>query len=605
MTKNPTWKFWLIPVLIVLILAIYPQLNLWLAKGSAWHGAYAVSNYDEPAYSAYVNSLINGRPRKNDPFIGTDDSPEYPQSESFYSIQFIPPYAIALPARMFGWSASTAFIILNFLIAVFSALAIFALLREITKDDLLSSVGVLTVLCLGTALAFQGALQRFVTGTNLSEFFPFLRRYQPGFAFPIFFVFCLLVWKMLAAETNRKAIFYTIASGVTLVVLIFSYFYLWTAAVAWLGCLIFLWLVFRREERTKTFLKAVGVGLFGLGALIPYFTMLSNRAANTDDAQLLTFTRMPNLFAPPEILGLLVAAAVFYSAWRGTFKLASPEILITLSIALTPFLVLNQQTITGRSLQPVHYEIFIANYLSLIALVLFIWLVLRFYEGKEIAPKLRRAVFYLGVFAVVWGIVESTTATNRSAGYESLRDEIIPALIYLHQEEAGEKAIEGKQKYPTVFSQNLMVAEFIPTMTSYRPLWNPHSNSAGGINLAENKELFYLYLYYSGFDERDLAKALDERVFEVLAALFGAERALPALASESKPITRQEAQAEIKNYLEFIKNFNREKAAAPILSFVIVPTKAEPNYRNLDLWYERDEGQVFGLFKVYKVKLKS
>lgn len=603
--KISTWKFWLIPTLIVLILAIYPQINLWLAKGSAWRGAYAVSNYDEPAYSAYVNSLINGRPRKNDPFVGADDSPEYSQSESLYSIQFIPPYAIALPARMFGWSASTAFIILNFLIAIFSALAIFALLREITKDDLLSAVGVLTVLCLGTAIAFQGTLQRFVTGVNLTEFFPFLRRYQPGFAFPVFFIFCLMVWRMLAAETNRKAILYTIASGATLVVLIFSYFYLWTTAIAWLGCLIFLWLVFRTEEQMKTLLKAAGVGAFGLGALIPYFIMLSNRAANTDDTQLLTFTRMPNLFAPPEIVGLLIAVAVFYLAWRGTFKLAAPKVLFTFSIALTPFVVLNQQIITGRSLQPIHYEIFIANYLSLVALTLFIWLMLRLYDEKELAPKLRRAIFYLGVFAAVWGIVESTTSTSRSAGYESLRDEAIPALAYLHEQETSEKPIEGKQKYATVFSQNLMVAEFIPTMTSYRPLWNPHSNSAGGISLAENKEVFYRYLYYSGFDEKDLAKALDERVFEVVAALFGAERALPALASEAKPVTRQEAQTEIKNYSQFVANFNREKAAAPALSYVIVPTKAEPNYKNLDLWYERDAGQEFGLFKVYKVKLKS
>ena len=54
-----------------------------------------------------------------------------------------------------------------------------------------------------------------------------------------------------------------------------------------------------------------------------------------------------------------------------------------------------------------------------------------------------------------------------------------------------------------------MVADFIPTVTSYRSLWNPHTNSAGGVNLAENKELFYRYLYYSGFDEKEYATQLN------------------------------------------------------------------------------------------------
>ena len=63
-------KFAAIPTVIVLFLAVYPQLNLWMATGKPGSGAYFVSNYDEVAYSAYVNSLIAGRPRTNDPFTG-------------------------------------------------------------------------------------------------------------------------------------------------------------------------------------------------------------------------------------------------------------------------------------------------------------------------------------------------------------------------------------------------------------------------------------------------------------------------------------------------------------------------------------------------------
>ena len=111
---------------------------------------------DEAAYMAYANALINGRPRKNDPFLGVDSTPATPLGESFYSIQFVPAYAIAIPARLLGLSAATAFMALNILIAVFSAFSIFYLVRAITGDNLFAAVGIVVVLCLGTAAALQG-----------------------------------------------------------------------------------------------------------------------------------------------------------------------------------------------------------------------------------------------------------------------------------------------------------------------------------------------------------------------------------------------------------------------------------------------------------------
>ena len=79
-------------------------------KGAGWNGAYVVSNYDEVAYSSYVNALINDRPRKTDPFIGKDNI----EGETLYSIQAVPAFATAYMAKLFGLSASSAFIILNY-----------------------------------------------------------------------------------------------------------------------------------------------------------------------------------------------------------------------------------------------------------------------------------------------------------------------------------------------------------------------------------------------------------------------------------------------------------------------------------------------------------
>src|SRR2546427_8226270 len=98
--------------LAITLLALYPQINLWLGRGGNWHGSYVLIQGDEDAYSAYINALIDGRPRRNDPHTGRDDAPGKPQSESLFSIQFLPAYAIAIPARLFHVSTSTAFVVL-------------------------------------------------------------------------------------------------------------------------------------------------------------------------------------------------------------------------------------------------------------------------------------------------------------------------------------------------------------------------------------------------------------------------------------------------------------------------------------------------------------
>jgi hypothetical protein len=601
MKKTP-WKFALIPVIAIAVLAIYPQVSLWMTRGPAWQGSYFVSNYDEVAYSAYVNSLIDGKARKNDPFLALDDSALSPQPESLYSIQFIPAYTIALPARVLGVSASTVFIFLIVLIGIFSALAIFRLLFELSGDGILSGAGAAAVLCLGAAIAFQGELKFWLSGRVLIDFFPFLRRYQPGFAFPLFFVFCLFVWRGLTREERKTRLIYSALGGLVFAVLVFSYFYLWTAAAAWLACLVLVNLIWNKESRAGVLVSAGITGGIGALALVPYFIMLSNRAQNLDSVQLMVNTRLPNFASVSLIVGVLIAVAIVVAVWKGVAKITAPATLFALSFAITPLVLFNQQVITGSSLQPVHYQIFLSNYIVLTALFLTLAAMYPHFAEKGGAQPFRKALVYVTVIAVVWGFVEAGGSTKRSRVFAELRDESMPALGFIREREKTRDP-EGKQP-GVVLATNFVTSDFIPSVVAARSLWNPHTSSAGGIDVAENKRLFYLYLYYSGFNERDLGEALKMNVFEVTAAIFGSERALPALGEDAKPITQQEIDAEVKKYTEFVKRFDRSVAASPALSYVIVPAEDGPDLTNLDKWYQRGDAQTLGLFKVYSVTHK-
>src|SRR6266568_7142074 len=190
MTK---WKWIALPVMAMLLLSLLPQIHLWKIRGRQWNGAYVSSQGDELLYSAYINALIEGRTRKNDPFAGRDSTSKSPVSESTFSIQFIPPYMLSFFARAFGASASTAMIVLIGAAGLFASLSVFLLLNAVVGDYRLAAAGTLLVLCLGGLAA----------GDVLVPTLPFLRRYQPAAAFPLFFVFNILVWRALTIPNNR------------------------------------------------------------------------------------------------------------------------------------------------------------------------------------------------------------------------------------------------------------------------------------------------------------------------------------------------------------------------------------------------------------------
>ena len=77
------------------------------------------------------------------------------------------------------------------------------------------------------------------------------------------------------------------------------------------------------------------------------------------------------------------------------------------SLALVPFAVHNQQIVTGRELQPYHYDNFVANYFVLLSLVLAGSLLLRFARPFRLAVWPRAYVCGLvGMLAIGWGAVE-------------------------------------------------------------------------------------------------------------------------------------------------------------------------------------------------------
>ena len=216
----------------MVILSLTPHLYFLYKRGGEWNGTFPLTHDDEITYASYVSALIDGRPRRSDPYTGRDDAPSRRQAETYMSIQFLPPFVLATLARALRLESLQVFFALTLAAAAASTLAVYWMLRPVLPEESAAAAAV-ALLCLGSvsvSLVYPSA------GGDLSNHLAFLRRYVPALPLPLIFLFCGSVWRALAAEKLRRALALAAAAAVCFTALVYSYFYLWTAALAWLFC---------------------------------------------------------------------------------------------------------------------------------------------------------------------------------------------------------------------------------------------------------------------------------------------------------------------------------------------------------------------------------
>ena len=567
------WRLGVIAAAIVVVVTSIPQVSLIVKRGGEWRGSYALIDFDELSYSAYLNSLIQGGPRRNNPYLGR--RPDQPAiGESYFSIQFLPVYAVALPARVLGISTSTTLIIVARLMAFASALAVFWLLFQITKDEKLSAAGTLLVLLCGrfTSESPLMAVQYYSS-------FSFLRQYLPAVPFPLFFLFSGFVWRAFVSKSKTWAL----AAGAILAILIFSYFYLWTAAAAWLLCFALLWLVARADDRRAVAKNILIVGFVSIAAFVPYLYLLSQRAHTIDETQALTFSRTPDLFRITEIISFVIVLILLLYIRRGHIDWRSPKVLFVMACAVTPFVVFNQQVITGVSLQAFHYEQFIINYLVLLSIVGTYHLV---WSHLKIRPIVWAA------FAIGIGLVTAVKEVHDNADLNMRRDR---AKVIFGQ-------LEASDAHGWVVFDNSLLAASALTDSTMPQLWSPNMHIYGGIDDGERLERYYQYLYLLGVEPQTFAQDLQNNT-QTRVAVFGLHRVNGGLTQKFVPISDSEVRAQGEAYSSYVTNFSQQQASRWPLVYMI--TIADHDFTNLDRWYTRTMVEQLGECVVYEVRLKE
>ena len=618
-TEGTQWRWGFAATVAMVLVIALPQVLFLLDRGSAWNGTNASMHPDEVAYSDYVASLIRGRPRRNDPLTGRTDHSTSPVPESLFSIQLIPPYLLALPARWFGLSASTMFIVGPLLMTAASCLALFWILSLLTNDSRLSGAAVCFVLAFGTIIAVQGIV-RYVPTLNFlipvwisdrvrpasAYHLQFVRFYQPAVGFPLFFVLCAVVWLALTASNIKRSIQLGLVAGVTFVSLVFCYFYLWTAAAAWLAFIAILWFVGRPAER-RTILIVFGlIALIATPAFGLYFGMLSHRATTVDSAQALVLTRQPDLFRLCEIVVLVLLGIIIFGAVKKTLSWRDPHYLFAMSLGLCVLGVFNQQVATGRSLQPIHYEWFIGNYCALAMIPLTLNLLWRS-KGRRSLPD--KKLLVVAVIAVLWATGEVWLSAHINLKLNRQIDEmqlVARRLTQLSETDGTVTAVKNGGQIPVVLVDNLELADRLPTDAPQALLWSPRMLVFPAVSEGENNERFFRQMYYLGEDPKSFMQRFDEfPKWNFYAGMFPYYRLSRVVSGHGGPITAEEIREQVQKFSQYSDSFNDERAQALAVSYILIAADKKPNWSNVDRWYQRDEGERFGSFVLYRLKLKS
>src|SRR5205085_2636364 len=277
-----------------------------------------------------------------------------------------------------------------------------------------------------------------------SVYLPFLRRYIPAAVFPCFMLFFPLAWRALTGATRRHRLSCAATAGACFAVCVYGYFYMWTAQAAWLALMALLWLVCKPAGWREALKSCALVGAIGALALVPYFVLLAHRAETMDVAQALVYTHAPDILRSIEACALVIISALAFGLRRKRFDVRDPALLCALAFALLPFVLFNQQVLTGRSLQPMHYEQFVAPYVTLIAAALAASLLWRGrVPGRKLPLAFVLAVAYL---AYLWGCGETWVPMRRFAAANVERDEVRAVGLRL-REIARNYARQGFVRY--------------------------------------------------------------------------------------------------------------------------------------------------------------
>lgn len=215
-------------------------------------------------------------------------------------------------------------------------------------------------------------------------------------------------------------------------------------------------------------------------------------------------------------------------------------------------------------------------------------------------------------------LIGIATLAIASGAYETIRRLQMTTVEYRTANDAKQLGLRlsklghslETQKVDTrsvVLATDPFVAEYLPTIAPQSVLWALHMFYLPRSASAEDKHRFLNYLYYTGrdpltlYEQKETLDAKEKYILKFLVTLMEYDY---AQSGRKLPIKEADRLALLNDYRRVIASFDRERATHPMLHYLVISKVEDGTFANLDRWYERDSGEQFGQFVLYRLKLR-
>ena len=357
----------------------------------------------------------------------------------------LPEWCIAEIARIFGLSASSAFVLTKGVLAFFLMLSMVSFFTLATGKKWAALLVATTLLFAGSALHAPWNLPRFLFSSFSLDALRFARLVNPLWSSLWFFAALAGVASWLRERRTWKMLFV----GFCLAMMLYAYVYAWT----YLGTalvLLLVWCCFQRDmARVRDlFVLAVCIALLGIPYLLNVWALLQHPWYAETAARLgLVHLRTP-VFGVWSVVFLLLSPFANRS-WRDTAPLFP-------ILALAGIIVLNQQILTGMFLVPHHYHWYFLQPLASGMLLLLVFSLLC--RLARFPRLLSGAALALSLGSIMFGTVQQARAYRDMRVLWGHRQAYAPVLEFLR-----ERTQPGVVVHSTVEGS---LAEMVPVYTS-------------------------------------------------------------------------------------------------------------------------------------------
>lgn len=408
------------------LLHVYPDLRFILETGKDFKGISLMGAGDETVYLSRIEAVIY----RNDLRLANVGTYEH-RNDPIYQPSLLE-VVEGTVARWFGLGAWQIDILATFFLPFILCYLFYLLVNSLSGSFKLAVITVLAIMC-----GYYWITPNLKAIFKLSPLYftlpiLFVRPISPQFHFMPFIFSLYLIYRISSYKRYYLSIFTGMISGA----LFYTTIYYWTFVYSGLISLAIINLFKHKGENVKKYLLTLLVAsLIG----IPYY--MSFMSLNRLPHFLEIFKRGGGIFTHQPIIPIIeILFLIFLVLLSNIFTDEKKEVFYyMLSFVLGGLVCLNQQVITGKTVEPFHWEIFTNKIFIIICFFVCVSFMLRWLKKAKYVVPILNLIRIKAPFYAICFMFFAIAFFQQNLYYRTTKDDfyklqvMAPVLKYIHR----------------------------------------------------------------------------------------------------------------------------------------------------------------------------